>query len=238
MTRRSLIDPSVTLRVDVGPPDRALLDSGELGEGYGFRLVNPTGDDDLTVFLGMGIAFSLAPIFEFGAKVLPLRLSDDAEYLDLEAYARFALLRTRAVDIGLQFVVQVPTFDDFGTSVGVPFLFRFHPRVRLDIGIEIELILEDDDGDPDDEDEFEAHLDLPVALSFNITPRFFLGTRLGFTLYRFDDIEVPVGGYLGYTVGGRYRADLTFAFTGYFGDDPRIPREWELVFGAVGRFQL
>ncbi len=236
VTRRPLIDPPVTFRFDLGPPDRAMLDSGALGEGYGFRITDTRGDDDVVITLGAGLAFSLAERFELGAKLLPLRLSDDADYLDMEIYARIGLIKTRHVLVGLQFIVQIPTHDDFGTSFGVPVAIRFHPRVRLDLGAEIELVLEDDDGDPDDDDELEAHLDAPAALTFNLTQRFFLGARFGITLYRFDDLEAPLGGFIGYTLGNRNRFDFTFAGTAFLGDDG--PRRWELVWGLVGRLPL
>ena len=237
LTRRPIIDPPVTFRFDLGPPDRAMLDSGVLGEGYGLRIIDTRGDDDVLVTFGAGVAFSLAERFELGAKLLPLRLSDDADYLDMEIYARIGLIQSRHVLVALQFIVQIPTHDDFGTSFGVPVAIRFHPRVRLDLGVEIELVLEDDDGDPDDDDELEVHLDAPAALTFNVTDRFFFGGRFGITFYRFDDLEAPLGGFIGYTLGNRNRYDLSFSATAFLGDDA-VARRWELVWGLVGRIPV
>ncbi len=48
-TQRGALERDVTFRIDSGPPDRTLLDSGEVGEGYGLRLlrvdVPPDVDD-------------------------------------------------------------------------------------------------------------------------------------------------------------------------------------------------
>lgn len=234
-TERGLTDPRVTLRIDGGPPDRTLLDSGTLGRGYGFRLEGRNDPDDVTAFMGIGVALAPADRFEFGVLAIPLRLTDDAAYLDMELYFRGVFFRARRVEIGGQLLVQVPTFDDFGIGIGVPMLFRLHQRVRLDIGVELELVLEDDPASPGDDD-LQPNLDMPIALYVNVTPRFYFGFRGGFTLYDVDVIEVPIGGLVGFTVGGRrILGDFTAAFTWFAGE---TARDWEIVFGATARFGL
>jgi hypothetical protein len=234
-TQRGALERDVTFRIDSGPPDRTLLDSGELGEGYGLRLLRvdvPPGEDDTYLSWGVGIAITPVRRFELGIQFAPVLYVPRTRYGDLESYGRFLIFGSRHVDIAAQLVLQFPTRDDFGMGFGVPMVFRLHPRVRLDVGVELELVIYNA---PDGDRDVRPNFDLPVALAFNLTPRFFVGARAGVFVYDFRDASAPVGGFVGYTVGRRHTADFTAAFTGYFGDTNRV---WELILGITGRFWL
>lgn len=234
-TQRGALERDVTFRIDSGPPDRTLLDSGELGEGYGLRLLRvdvPPGEDDTYLSWGVGIAITPVRRFELGIQFAPVLYVPRTRYGDLESYGRFLIFGSRHVDIAAQLVLQFPTRNDFGMGFGVPMVFRLHPRVRLDVGVELELVIYNA---PDGDRDVRPNFDLPVALAFNLTPRFFVGARAGVFVYDFRDASAPVGGFVGYTVGRRHTADFTAAFTGYFGDTNRV---WELILGITGRFWL
>ena len=47
-TQRGALERATTFRVDSAPPDRTLLDSGEVGEGYGLRLLRIDPYDERT----------------------------------------------------------------------------------------------------------------------------------------------------------------------------------------------
>lgn len=254
--QRSLTMPNQTLRIDLAPPDHALLDSGVLGEGYGFRFSGWDDDrdgdpDDVVVLSGVGLAIALSSAVELGAKVLPVRLTPDPDYLDLEAYLRYAFVRTRSADVGLQFTLQLPTDRPRmgGFGVGMPVRIRMGEVGRLDLGIELETLFWDIDGD--DEVEVDFNLDLPVALSFNVTERFYLGGSFGLLFVDFDRVALRGGGHVGYTVGRRSPlVDFTGAFRFYGGDRYHYGyardrawrsggfRRWELIGGLRIHFRL
>jgi hypothetical protein len=253
---RSLTMPNQTLRLDLAPPDHALLDSGVLGEGYGFRFSgwDDDGDgdpDDVVVISGVGLAYGVSSSVELGAKVLPVRFHPDPDYLDLEVYGRWAFVRTRAADLGLQLTLQLPTDRPRmgGFGVGMPVRIRMGEVGRLDLGIELETLFWDIDGD--DELEVDFNLDLPVALAFSITERFYVGGSFGLLFVDFDSVALRGGGHVGYTVGRRSPlVDFTGAFRFYGGDRYHYGhardrawrdvglRRWEIIGGLRVHFRL
>lgn len=253
---RSLTMPRQVLRLDLAPPDHAMLDSGVLGEGYGFRFSgwDDDGDgdpDDVVILSGVGLAYGITSVVELGAKVLPVRFTPDPDYLDLEAYLRWAFVRTRTADMGLQFTLQLPTDRPRmgGFGVGMPIRIRMGEVGRLDLGIELETLFWDIDGD--DELEVDFNLDLPVALSFSITERFYVGGSFGLLFADFDRVALRGGGHVGYTVGRRTPlVDFTGAFRFYGGDRYHYGyardrgwratdrRHWEVIGGMRVHFRL
>ncbi|MBX3249615.1 MAG: hypothetical protein KF901_20730 [Myxococcales bacterium] len=236
-TQRGIVEAPMTLRLDFGPPDRTLLDSGVLGEGYGLRIQRFTDDPGRRnrVIWGNGLAFTPTHNLEFGIKAVPLLLVPRTEYLDLEVYGRFAFFQSRHVDIGGQLVLEFPTHRfnrTFGMGIGMPMAFRIHPRVRLDVGVELELFFYECGPDRC----LDAHLDLPLAIAFNVTQRVFFGVRSGLIVMDFDAVRAPLGGFFGATVGQRHTADFTIALTGFIHE--RFQPRWELVFGIATRFSL
>ncbi|MEM7609375.1 MAG: hypothetical protein AAF411_28860, partial [Myxococcota bacterium] len=56
--------------------------------------------------------------------------------------------------------------------------------------------------------------DLPVALSFSVTERFYLGGTFGLYAFDFDRVDVRGGGHVGYSVGsGRPLVDIVGTVT-------------------------
>ncbi len=253
---RSLTLPSQVLRLDLAPPDHALLDSGVLGEGYGFRFSGWDDDrdgdpDDVVVISGVGLAYGITSAFELGAKVLPVRFHPDPDYLDLEVYGRFAFVRTRVADMGFQLNLQLPTDRPRmgGVGAAMPIRIRMGEVGRLDFGIELETLFWDREGD--DEVEVDFNLDVPVALAFSVTERFYVGGHFGLLFADFDRVGLRGGGHVGYTVGRRSPlVDFTGAFNFYGGDRYHYGyardrgwradghRRWEVIGGLRVHFRL
>merc|ERR1711916_216046 len=81
--------PRRVFRIDAAPSDFGFMDHGELNSGRGFRVRESGGNGDAVVELGMGFGYGIGRAFEFGALVLPLRLSPDSDIGDMEAYGRY-----------------------------------------------------------------------------------------------------------------------------------------------------
>ena len=247
-SQRGITMPKHTLRIDVGPVDRALLDSGALTGMSGLRVRHREDDnpatEDTFIDLNAGLAFSVLDSLELGLQMIPVVLAPEADYGELELYVRWRFFASRVFQIGIQSAIQFPTRDDFGLSFGLPFQLA-GGIVRFDAGIEVELIFNDEARGGDGETY--VHLDAPAALSFNIAPPFYLGFRTGilltdddagYDIFPGDDLLVPLGGFLGYTLPGRGPAvDLTAGFDWYFGG-PDPLKLWQLTFGVVGYIPL
>ena len=228
-SKRSLTLPRQVLRLDMAPPDFALLDSGVLGEGYGLRFTGvdtDDADDDadvLVVTSGIGLAYGITSAVELGGKLIPVRFTPNPDYLDLELYLRWAFLQHRVADMGLQFALQFPTDNPrlFGMGLGLPIRIRMGEVARLDFGFELELLLWDNDVDDAVDSDF--NLDVPVALSFSVTERFFLGGQFGLFFYDFDRVGLNGGGHIGYTFGrASPMVDVTGSFRFFGGPDRRF----------------
>ena len=206
---RSMTLSKGTLRIDGGPSDFGLLDSGAINGRRGLRIGDSgAAGSDTYVSLGVGAAYGIIDGLEVGALVLPLQFAPDGvdAYQNPEAYVRYRFL-TGNVEVGAQVGAQVPVVDgsDFGLSFGLPVLVRLGTMGRLDTGAEVELQF----ADPD----MIASLDIPLALNFSVTENILVGGRTGFYLYDFDfdfySIKLGVQG--GYTIQ-KGIADITAWF--------------------------
>ncbi len=199
----SLVLPAGRLRLEAGPPDLALLDSGLLGEGRGLRVgrIDRGGNGDAVAQLGLGLSYGLSSRWEAGVLAAPVLLAPDADYGDLEMHTRFSVAKARHVQFALQAVLQFPTRTDFGLALGAPLRIG-GGRVVADTGFEIEMLFGDLDL---------VNLDIPFALNVYLSPSFFVGARTGLFMLDFDDVFVP----LGFQVGGhaaRRKVDLVSWF--------------------------
>ncbi len=203
--------------------------------------------DEVHAHAGFGLAYGINRFVEVGAKVLPLRFHRNADYLDLELYLRWSFVQTRVADVGVQFVLQLPTNRPrvFGSSIGIPVRIRMGTVARLDLGLELELIVRDADPSDDVNVNVDPNLDIPVALSFNITPRFYLGGSFGLYVYDFDRVAFNGGGHVGYSIGrDTPLLDLTASFKVYGAPDGRFAafpgdgRYWEVIGGVRVYFAL
>lgn len=192
VTRNQTLD-QLELRVDVAPPDRALLD---LGQGLRFELRPDLHEAQDTTWLGFGAGFGITDRLEGGIAV-PLQLGPALDVFELVPYGRYRLTDEGRVQLSAQVDVHVPLDGRAVTlSAGAPLSFYFGQDIaRLETGAKVDI-------DFDDPGALDLHF--PVALAFNVTESVFVGGRSGAHLFDVDQSggpqwEVPIGAFAGYT---------------------------------------
>jgi hypothetical protein len=243
---RHLTMPKRTLRIDVGPFERSLSDSGTINgpfshNGYGLRLeeIDHGANDDLYVTLGTGLSYGINDRVEIGGQFLPAILSDendDADFGDMTTYVRWAFVDNRVFQMGLHGVVQFPTRTDFGLGVGLPMNINAGDVVRIETGAELEVLFDARDRDGDGNEEAILSVDVPIAITGRIARRGFLGGRADLLFFDLggddhaNDLRPAVGATGGASIFGRRAtiADFTGQMLFFVGD----AIDWELTFGA------
>ncbi|MCA9577710.1 MAG: hypothetical protein H6726_04430 [Sandaracinaceae bacterium] len=236
-----------TLRIDLGPYEHGINDSGTilgpLGSGYGLRVQVDTDlpdDRDTHVQFGSGFGYGILRTLEVGVLAFPVRSGGD-RFGHVTPYLRWAFVSTAAFEMGLQATLAIPTGRDenLGTAFGLPINIRIDDKVRIETGVELEIFFDTgrDDGTGDDA---YLHLDIPLAFGINVGRNGFFGPRASFTIVDLDDLVVAVGGFGGATIRGRrgHGAEFTGAFS-FFVDQqrPGLP-DYEFVFGTNLYFGL
>jgi hypothetical protein len=95
-----------TLRLDLAPPDLALLDYGEINEGRGVAFTR-AGNNQTYFGLGAGLSYGVIDDVELGALLLPLLVHPEVRYGDAEAFGRFRLV-SGGFELALQAGAQPP----------------------------------------------------------------------------------------------------------------------------------
>lgn len=231
-THRSMTLPSGTLRIDVGPADRAMLQRG------GFMVMGTPGDTGIG--LSAGAAFGVIDGLEVGAMVLPLSLSPEADYLNPSVYGRFRILDGN-FQLGAQVRATVPVQDgsNFGLDLGVPIKIMLGNGAHLNTGIEFQIQFADPDAI--------FGINIPLELAFNITESIFAGVSTGLWQPNLDvsTTFIPLNLFAGYTMslgtGMVLDATVDFGFPSFLvtsGPDTVVTDFWQLTFGGVVRMDL
>lgn len=231
-THRSITVPKGTLRIDVGPADRALLQKG------GFSIQGNPGD--ALIDLRAGAAFGIIDGLEAGAMILPLSLSPEADYGNPSVYGRFRIL-DGSFQLGAQVTAVIPVQDgsSFGLNLGVPIKIMLGNGAHLNTGLEFEMTFADPDAF--------FGIEIPLELAFNITESIFAGVATG--VYQpnldFSQTFIPLGVFAGYTLsmgnGMVLDATVDFSFPAFLvteGADNPVTDIWQLTFGGVMRMDL
>ncbi|MCB9707710.1 MAG: hypothetical protein H6714_02815 [Myxococcales bacterium] len=227
---RSMILDRGTLRVDLGPQDFAMLNSGLINNGRGLRIFD--AGDDVGLYHGAGASVGILDNLEAGALLFPLLFAPEFEFGAIEGYARYRLLRKARVEVGVQAGLQLGTGNygygagrlaggvagsiirgaevDFATSGGIVVLLRPSPMVRIDTGAELELYVWDRFPLSRHGSELHANLDLPFAVNVNVTENLFFGGKFGmlFPTQDLDYFSIGLGIQGGYTLAEGV-ADIT-----------------------------
>lgn len=241
--------PEHVLRIDVGRPDRALLQwrglySGLQRNGGGFHVLKIRGQDPYFDFAA-GAAFSLTDAFEFGGILLPLRFAGPgrrAFYGDASFYGRFRFI-SGDFEMAAQATVVLPTDDYFQFAGGLPMKVHIGDQAHLNFGVLLNFGV--DDRGPDDR--IDVLFTVPMEFALNVSKQFFFGFASGVTFvdYDLDDdddsgFRIPSSAFLGYTAAvGRstyidFALDFGFPTWVTFGNgDAEVSfRYWQTTFGA------
>lgn len=197
---RPLVLPEGVLRIDAGP--RRPYGPGQVWETGQLQFqINREFQD--FAFLVPGAAYGLMDKLEVGA-VWPLMISPDLDLLDLSLYGKYELALGE-VDVAGFGEVRIPIEGDFELGVGVPVYIHLSDTLRLDTGGFMRIVFGDD---------VTILLDAPLALAVQINRDVFLGPELAIEIYDFDEVNVPLGIFGGYTLrdGGRTLGDLIGRF--------------------------
>ncbi len=234
-----------TLRVDIGPYEHGLNDSGAIlgplayGGNYGIRVQHfgEAGSNDNATFLGIGASYGVFDELEVGAVLLPILLSPRGDFADMALYGRYAFFRNEWVEVGGQLAMSFPSgAPGFGLGIGAPVTFRFIDRLRIDTGLELEMRLFRGGGNQ------YVGLDIPVAATYNITDSGFVGGHFAFTIYDFDGLMVPLGVHGGYTLfTDAVAVDFTLKASFFLATPDSVDRvtpEFQFIFGANLHFDV
>lgn len=264
-TGRGITLPARTLRVDLGPSEQGINNSGVIngphGSAYGLRFgqqrrrvgggVDTTIKDGIAT-MGFGVSYGIIDALEVGANLMPIAIdsrlliytdfSNESGFGNITLYGRFAFLRTESVQIGAQLAMSVPSgIEAFGLGVGMPVSINFGGNLRLETGVEMEMFLGDAVNDT------LISIDVPLAFTAGIGENFFVGGHLSFLLADLEDdlfLVIPIGAHAGYSFrGGALDADITANFDySIFGDDDLDSdtrySEWTIGVGGTLFFSL
>lgn len=235
-----------TLRIDLGPYERGINDSGTIlgpfGSAYGLRVQVNTGDDDdgndVGVGFGAGISYGITDELEVGALLLPINTYGE-DFGHITPYLRWAFVNLPKFQMGLQPSLAIPLSDNLGLGTGLPMNIRAGRRVRIETGIELEIYFDTGDDDGTDDDAY-LHLDIPFALGIDVGRHGYIGPRVSFVLYDLDHLVVPIGLFGGAMFHGPHGngAEFTGSFSFFVENDDVIYPDFELVFGANVYFGL
>jgi len=204
-TAQAQADAEITGRLPVPHARRPItLTSSTIEMDASVSLIQPPAievmpgmfvEPDAATVVSVGLAYGILDDLEIGAVLLPLQLSPNVDYLDPRAHLRLRVLRG-VLELGAEAVAIIPAFtDDFAITLGVPIRLHLGQSLRIDSGAYFPLVFSDP---------LVKSIVVPVDVSLNIGPNFFLGARTAFDLPDFDPdyLRLPFGAYLGYTFAG------------------------------------
>lgn len=254
---RGLTLPQRTLRVDLGPYEQGINNSGFIngpqGSQYGLHFgqtriaVDGGGSThDGIATMGFGVSYGILDELEVGANLIPIAIDSrfgtwsgtDSGFANLTFYGRYSFLNSDSVQIGAQLAMSLPTgVSAFGMGLGLPVNFNLG-KLRLETGFEFEMFFQEGDE--------LFTIDIPIAATVSLGENAFVGGHLAITLANLSDLFLilPLGAHGGYSFrGGAVDADITATFsysifTNNDGDDGTRFSEWTLGVGGTLFFPL
>ncbi|MBI2374345.1 MAG: hypothetical protein HYV07_10160 [Deltaproteobacteria bacterium] len=182
------LSPGV-LRIDVGLADHSIIDSGTLGGGSlprGLTFLKIDGIRTLGVSLGIGGAYGIMDNLEIGTLLIPLGISPEGGFGDMQLYGRYRFL-SGDFSAAAQLTIQIPTSSVFGLGFGLPISAMLGPDLKLLSGVELEVVFASPSA--------LVNLDLPVTFLAKVAETARLGVRTGLFMADLDTdgVSVPLG---------------------------------------------
>lgn len=200
LTDRHLTEPRNAMALIVGPLQSPLFGlryaGGPIDGGLQYTRSDVAGggasETRSSWFASGGVAFGLFDDLEAGALFLRFELSPEVAYDDVNVFIT-RQFRFEGFDAALRLAFRTPTRTDWALAPSVPVLVRMGDT-RLDTGLFFTFELGSDD---------RQGLNVPVRLSYNVTPHWFSGAQTGLFEPDFGaghDVAVPAGVFVGYTL--------------------------------------
>ncbi len=155
-----------------------------------------------------GAGVGITDDFEAGALLLPILLSPDGGFGDIQVYGMYRFIEGEA-EVGARLELNLPTDTDFGVAFGLPVLLRFSDAIRVDTGLTLNIATDPTVvglADPllPQPIPTRSTAGIPLVLNFNATSEIFLGGRTGFGVADFenfgDTVFIPLGFQGGYSL--------------------------------------
>lgn len=185
--------PAVHVARHIVLPENVLrIDAGHHFPYYDgqFKHVVVRGADDQQ-YVNPGVSYGIGSDVELGL-VLPIQISPDGHLRDPRAHVAFQF-HEGEVEAGVIGILQVGLWDGTSAIAGVPVYWHASPDMRLDTGGYLNLSFNDGS---------RIGLILPAQLPIQISPEFFAGPEVIFTIGDLSDpgARVDAGGFFGYTL--------------------------------------
>ena len=227
---RSLVQPRGQLQILSGPTGvQAMSVPGFMSMGVGsfgidiyrmgLRYSVDTGFGSVSFsggssFTSWPIGVSYAPIDNLEVGIgLPIQLSPGG-FGNLPLWATYQFM-DGGVQMGARLALYLPTqtgtggFGNlFGIQAGLPVMLSLG-TMRIDTGAFINVYIPTGEfsGDPT------VSLEIPARIGFQITDALFAGAQTGIYIPGFDGVEIPLMGFVGYTLNPQFGpVDLGFRF--------------------------
>lgn len=213
-SKSGLVLPRGTLRLDAGPrlpmDPTAPMRSASLG----IDSRDTAGNRNTLMFLNVGATVGLSENLEVGVLAVPLLLAPDTHYGDPLLHGTYRL-RSGELETGIFVGIDLPVQDDLDITAGLPLALHVGNSARVDLAALLHVRFND---------ESPVDLMFPFELAINVSQQLFLGPGSGIMIANFDEVLVPLGFFVGYSLG--HHGDLRGEF--------RLPS----IDNAFDRFQL
>jgi hypothetical protein len=188
------LPPQFVSRTLTMPEDSLRFDAGHRWPYYDaqFKHVAIKNAPDQQ-FLNPGLSFGLARDFQLGF-VAPIRMKPGSGFEDPRIHMLYEFDRG-TVDLGIFASLRLGVLDSWVLTGGVPVFYHWKDNLRLDTGGFLVMNFGDIST---------VSVQGPAEFVFQVTPRFYAGPATGLNLNNLGrdgfDIQIPIGGFLGYTV--------------------------------------
>lgn len=222
-TQRRLTNPVNAMTLIAGPGssftfgqrfDERTIEGG-FEFGYGAPALGVSTPPPAEAWTRLGIGFGLLPYLDAGAVFLNFEWAPSFEFTEVLVYMTQAI-NLGDLELGVRFSFLSPSKQNGWQFNPALLAVYHHARCKLEAGIASGigaglLVREQDALDPQ-----YVGLNLPLRLSYGVTPRLYVAGETGVYVPRFDRSErtaVPLGALLGYTLlSGKRLFDFSVAF--------------------------